>query len=102
MGVLHDQELLLIHDDLDRAGIPNKDGEHNIPLRDRIGLLATDRAAAVELLRCHVMDWGDCDKQRGCECSDNRARRYLAGVMPVRLRSDEEVQRDEDAAKGES
>lgn len=45
----------------------------------RAALTAHDeRTTLLDLLRDHVMDWGHCDHPADCDCSDARARRFLA------------------------
>lgn len=39
---------------------------------------AQERRQLVDLLRDHVMDWGWCSHPADCDCSDARARRFLA------------------------
>jgi len=45
--------------------------------RATVGDLIDEIDRLRELLRAHVMDWGNCDHPSDCTCSDGRARRYL-------------------------
>lgn len=48
---------------------------------DRIAAAVKARADLVDLLRDHVVDWGHCSSPIDCDCSDARARRFLADEL---------------------
>lgn len=55
----------------------------------RADALAATLAEAVELLRRHRMDWGNCENEPGCGCSHSQAGQFLMRPTVTALTTDD-------------